>query len=59
MTIQTQKDTVREFCSAWEQLDTNKIMSFMSEDAVYHNMPIAPLKRSTGNSWLYWWLFLN
>ncbi|PCI70166.1 MAG: limonene-1,2-epoxide hydrolase [Piscirickettsiaceae bacterium] len=44
MTIQSQKDTVREFCSAWENLDVGKIMSLMTDDAVYHNMPIAPLK---------------
>ena len=42
MTMQTQKDTVREFCAAWDQLDTAKIMSLMSDDAIYHNMPIAP-----------------
>ncbi len=44
MTMQSQKDTVREFCSAWDNLDVDKIMSLMSDDAVYHNMPIAPLK---------------
>ncbi|PHS73452.1 MAG: limonene-1,2-epoxide hydrolase [Cycloclasticus sp.] len=44
MTIQSQKDTVREFCSAWDNLDVDKIMSLMTDDAVYHNMPIAPLK---------------
>ena len=44
MTIQTHKDTVREFCSAWDNLDLEKILSLMSDDAVYHNMPIAPLK---------------
>ncbi|PCI19891.1 MAG: limonene-1,2-epoxide hydrolase [Piscirickettsiaceae bacterium] len=44
MTMQAQKDTVREFCSAWDNLDLDKILALMSEDAVYHNMPLAPLK---------------
>lgn len=44
MGIQAHKDTVREFCSAWDSLDLDKILSLMTDDAVYHNMPLAPLK---------------
>ncbi len=44
MTMQAHKDAVREFCSAWDRLDLDKILALMSEDAVYHNMPLAPLK---------------
>ena len=34
---------VREFCSAWSELDLDKIMAFFAPDAVYHNMPVDPL----------------
>jgi len=44
MTTHMLEDTVREFCAAWDQLDTRKIMSLMSDNAVYHNMPLTPLK---------------
>ncbi|MBL4744359.1 MAG: nuclear transport factor 2 family protein [Cycloclasticus sp.] len=44
MTTQKNKETVRAFCSAWDDLDVDKILSLMSDDAVYHNMPLAPLK---------------
>jgi len=44
MSMQSKKDTVREFCAAWDSLDVNKISSLMTQDVVYHNMPIEPLK---------------
>lgn len=37
------RQTVEAFCKAWEQLDVEKIISFMSPDAIYHNVPLAPL----------------
>ena len=36
-------DVVRRFCATWSTLDIDQIMSFFAEDAVYHNIPIAPL----------------
>ena len=35
---------VREFCQAWESLDVERIMSFFTDDAIYHNIPMAPCK---------------
>ncbi len=33
---------VREFCEAWGRGDTDAIMAAFADDAVYHNMPMAP-----------------
>jgi limonene-1,2-epoxide hydrolase len=36
-------DVVRRFCEAWSELDVDALMTFFTDDAVYHNMPIAPV----------------
>jgi limonene-1,2-epoxide hydrolase len=36
-------DIVTRFCAAWSRLDLDEIMGFLSDDAVYHNIPIAPV----------------
>jgi limonene-1,2-epoxide hydrolase len=36
-------DVVRRFCAAWSERDIDTLMSFFTDDAVYHNMPIAPV----------------
>lgn len=33
---------VRDFCAAWGSADLDRIMDAFAEDAVYHNMPMAP-----------------
>jgi limonene-1,2-epoxide hydrolase len=33
---------VVDFCNAWEEVDVDRVMSFFTDDIVYHNMPIAP-----------------
>lgn len=35
---------VRDFCAAWSRADLDAIMDAFAEDAVYHNMPMAPAK---------------
>ena len=35
---------VREFCDAWSKLDADLLTGYFSPDAVYHNMPLAPLE---------------
>lgn len=35
---------VRDFCASWESKDPKKIMAFFAPDAVYHNIPMAPLR---------------
>lgn len=37
-------EIVTAFMKAWEAQDTDKIMSFFAPDAIYHNMPMAPMK---------------
>jgi limonene-1,2-epoxide hydrolase len=38
------ENIVRDFCSAIEGRDIAKLSGFFSDDAVYHNMPIAPVR---------------
>jgi limonene-1,2-epoxide hydrolase len=33
---------VVDFCNAWEKMDLDLVMSFFSDDIVYHNIPMAP-----------------
>lgn len=40
----TPEQVVKEFCAAITRRDINEICSFFSEDAVYHNIPIDPVK---------------
>lgn len=34
---------VREFCAAWRRRDVEELLGYFTEDAVYHNMPMAPV----------------
>ena len=36
------KQVVLDFCMAWETLDKQRILDAFTDDAVYHNMPMAP-----------------
>ena len=36
------EQTVRDFCAAWEAMDKQRILDAFTDDAVYHNMPMAP-----------------
>ena len=36
-------DVVRRFCEAWGDKDLDEIIAFFSDDAVYHNIPLAPV----------------
>jgi limonene-1,2-epoxide hydrolase len=40
-------DVVRRFCDAWSNGDRDALVAFFSDDAVYHNIPVAPV---TGRS---------
>jgi limonene-1,2-epoxide hydrolase len=37
-------ETVRRFCEAFARRDADEILGFLSEDAVYHNMPMPPVQ---------------
>ena len=43
MSTQAHQKIVKAFCQAWENLDIDAVLGLMSADAVYHNMPMAPL----------------
>ena len=34
-------DVVREFCDSWAKGDLDVIIDFFTDDAVYHNIPVA------------------
>jgi limonene-1,2-epoxide hydrolase len=36
-------DVVQEFCDTWAKGDVDAIIDFFTDDAVYHNIPIAPV----------------
>lgn len=36
------KQVVLDFCGAWEALDQQRILDAFTDDAIYHNMPMAP-----------------
>jgi len=33
---------VRDFCAAWERKDMDELLTFFTDDAVYHNIPLEP-----------------
>jgi limonene-1,2-epoxide hydrolase len=39
----TALDVVTRFCAAWADGDLDAIVAFFTDDAVYHNIPIAPV----------------
>jgi len=34
---------VREFIAAWNANDIDRVMTFFTDDCVYHNIPVAPV----------------
>jgi limonene-1,2-epoxide hydrolase len=39
---------IRSFCDAWARRDAHELLGFFTEDAVYHNMPMAPVQGHDG-----------
>ena len=37
-------EIVKRFCAAWSDNDVDALMAFFTDDAVYHNIPIDPVK---------------
>ena len=37
-------DVVRRFCESWSTLDLDTIMAGLTDDAVWHNMPMDPVE---------------
>ena len=42
------EDVIREFCEAVERGNLPEILDLFSEDAVYHNIPVAPVQGRAG-----------
>jgi limonene-1,2-epoxide hydrolase len=38
----TPDEVVTEFCGLWAKPDVDQIIGYFTEDAVYHNIPMAP-----------------
>ncbi|MDE3094886.1 MAG: nuclear transport factor 2 family protein [Chloroflexota bacterium] len=36
--------TIREFCAAFARRDVDELLTFFTDDAVYHNMPMRPVQ---------------
>ena len=42
--MSTNTQRVRDFVAAWSRNDVNEIMSYFAPDALYHNIPVDPVK---------------
>jgi limonene-1,2-epoxide hydrolase len=42
------EECVKAFCEAWSRRDVDELLSFFTDDAVYHNMPIDPVQGTDG-----------
>lgn len=42
--MQNNETIIREFLAAWSRLDADKLVSYFTDDGIYHNMPIAPVQ---------------
>ena len=47
MSAQNEK-LVRDFCAAWRRRNIEELIGFFTADAVYHNMPMAPVSGHDG-----------
>jgi limonene-1,2-epoxide hydrolase len=46
--MDTPETVVREFCAAFARRDIDEILAYFTDDAVYHNMPMAPVTGKDG-----------
>jgi limonene-1,2-epoxide hydrolase len=35
---------IADFCATWRRMNIDEMLGYMTDDAVYHNIPIEPLK---------------
>ncbi len=43
MATETPIDIVQRFCAAWSSINVDELAEYFTDDAVYHNIPIAPV----------------
>lgn len=48
MTADESRLLVERFLGAWAERDLDALMSFFADDAVYHNVPVAPIRGIDG-----------
>ncbi len=36
------EDVVKEFCAVWARRDMDEILTWFTDDAIYHNIPMSP-----------------
>ena len=39
---------VREFCASWPERSIDKLLTYFTDDALYHNMPMEPVTGKDG-----------
>ena len=39
---------VRDFCTAWSRRSIEELLAYFTDDAVYHNVPLAPVTGKDG-----------
>lgn len=42
--METPLETVERFCAAWPSLDVAALTQFFADDAIYHNIPMDPVR---------------
>ncbi len=42
--MSTNEQIIRDFISAWSRLDADELVSYFTEDGIYHNMPVDPVQ---------------
>src|SRR5256885_13315448 len=42
------ESVVRDFCAAWSRRNVEELLGYFPPDAVYHNMPVAPVTGHDG-----------
>ncbi len=42
--MERNEQIIRDFIHAWSRLDADELAAYFSEDGVYHNMPMQPVK---------------
>ena len=47
-TVSDPETVVREFCAAWPERSIDKLLTFFTDDALYHNMPMEPVTGKDG-----------
>ncbi len=42
--MKSNEQVIRDFIGAWSRLDVEELVGYFTDDGIYHNMPMAPVK---------------